>query len=58
MELTGKWYIKRKLLGFKIIVEYSIKVECSSPDGLYLKKQYYLRQATELDLIELNINIY
>lgn len=50
-KLTGKWYIKRKLFGFKIMVE--VQYITFYPP---LPLKYEI--ASENDLAELNIKIY
>lgn len=49
--LTGNWYIRKKLFGFKIMVE--VKYQAFYPD---IPLQY--EKAKPEDLKRLNINIY
>lgn len=53
-ELTGKWYIKKSLWGFKIMVEEIIYHESFYPE-ISSTTQY--TKATSADLILLDIHI-
>lgn len=53
-ELTGKWYIKKCLWGFKIMVEEIIYHESFYPEKLTTTKY---TKATSADLILLDIHI-
>lgn len=52
--LTGKWFIKKRLFGFKIMVEKIFECRSYYPDTTPEKKYV---EATADDLIELNIHI-
>jgi hypothetical protein len=57
VELTGNWYIKKKLFGFNIMVEieYELMDDCPYTFNWHNVKEY--RRAKDSDLIELKINV-
>lgn len=54
-ELTGKWYLKKKLFGYKVMVEVEATDTCIHT--LIQSSAYkYYKKANDEDLIELGIN--
>lgn len=55
-KLTGKWYIKKKLFGFVVMVE-TIQTTYSVYDGSTSPEFTKWETAKGYDLVELNIHI-
>ena len=55
--LTGNWYIKKKLFGFKIMVEIEYELMDDCPYTFTWHRVKKFRVAKPGDLIELKINI-
>jgi len=53
-ELTGNWYLKKGLFGYKIMVEVKVKTTCPYTCDLSPEFKEY-QKATDKDLIELKI---
>jgi hypothetical protein len=55
-KLTGKWYLKKKLLGFVVMVE-TIQTKTNLYDGSTSPQFTKWEKAKEYDFVELNIHI-
>lgn len=55
-KLTGKWYLKKKLLGFVVMVE-TIQTTTSAYDGSNSPQFTTWEKAKEHDFVTLNIHV-